>query len=122
MSWEDTPEKRGRFDVEVSDRGCRMEMGVGGTSIIGELSTAIEMSCCSSTSTTWGSGSGSASEPSEICLNILFTAIMPAAPVRAARSAPTYPGVAFASALKLKSPSKRSFAQRTFKILRRQER
>jgi hypothetical protein len=47
-------------------------------------------------------------------LNILFTAMMPAAPVNAARSAPTYPGVAFAKDV---SPSRRSFAHKTCKIL-----
>ena len=36
---------------------------------------------CSSSTSTIGSGSGSTSVLSEICLNILFTAIMPAAPV-----------------------------------------
>jgi hypothetical protein len=50
-------------------------------------------------------------------LNILFTAMMPAAPVNAARSAPTYPGVAFAKKVKLKSPSRRSFAHKTCRIL-----
>ena len=34
VSWEDRPEKRGGFDVEGSDRGGGMEMGVGGTSIV----------------------------------------------------------------------------------------
>ena len=43
-----------------------------------------------------GTFSGRTMVPSEICLNIRFTAIIPAAPVSAARSAPTYPGVAFA--------------------------
>lgn len=46
-----------------------------------------------------------------------FTAIIPAAPVRDARSAPTYPGVAFAKAAKSKSPSSLSFDAWTRNIL-----
>ena len=91
VSWEDRPEKRDRTrnDVEPSDRGCSIE---GNTSSVGGgLSTAIETSCSSSASTTWGSGSGRTSVPSDICLNILFTAIMPAAPARAARSIQVLP-------------------------------
>ena len=118
VSWEDRPENRGGFDVEASGWGCNTETGTEDTSVVGGLSITIEMSCSSSTAAASGSGSGSTSVPSEICLNILFTAIIPAAPVRAERSAPTYPGVAFARALKLKSPSNRSFAQRTLRILR----
>lgn len=42
------------------------------------------------------SASGRTRVPSESSLNIRFTATTPAAPVSADRSAPTYPGVAFA--------------------------
>ena len=40
VSWEDRPEKRGKFGVEACDRGCGMEMGVGDT-FVGGLSTDI---------------------------------------------------------------------------------
>lgn len=66
-----------------------------------------------------GRASGRTRVPSDSCLKILLTAIIPAAPVNAARSAPTYPGVAFARAVKLKSPSSLSFDERTRRILRR---
>ena len=91
--------KEGYIDVESSDQGCGIEgdMSTAG----GELSTLIEVSCSSSASTTRGSRSEIASVLSEICLKMLFTvtAIIPGAPVSAARSAPTYPDVALASAL-----------------------
>ena len=89
--------KEGYIDVESSDQGCGIEgdMSTAG----GELSTLIEVSCSSSASTTCGSRSEIASVLSEICLKMLFTAIIPGAPVSAARSAPTYPDVALASAL-----------------------
>lgn len=64
------------------------------------------------------STSGITIVPSEIPLNILLTAMIPAAPVNAVKSAPTYPGVAFANAVKSKSPSRRSLEQRTLRILR----
>lgn len=62
-------------------------------------------------------GSGRISVPSESCLNIRLTARIPAAPVKAAKSAPTYPGVALARATKLKSPSSLNLADRTRRIL-----
>ena len=40
--------------------------------------------------------SGKTRVPSDNSLNIRFTEMTPAAPVKADRSAPTYPGVAFA--------------------------
>lgn len=46
-----------------------------------------------------------------------LTAMTPAAPVKAPRSAPTYPGVALARALKLKSPDNLSEAAWTRRIL-----
>jgi hypothetical protein len=63
------------------------------------------------------SSAGKTNPPSPTSLNIRLTAMIPAAPVRADKSAPTYPGVSFAKALKSNEPSKRSFAQRTFRIL-----
>ena len=51
------------------------------------------------------------------CRNMRLTAITPAAPVNAPRSAPTYPGVALARALKLKSPDNLSEAAWTRRIL-----
>lgn len=49
--------------------------------------------------------------------NMRFIAHTPAAAVRAFRSAPTKPGVIFASLRKSKSPDNLSFLERTFRIL-----
>ena len=54
-----------------------------------EESMAIATSCSSSRLDCRGSGSGRTRVPSDSCLNIRLTAMIPAAPVSAARSAPT---------------------------------
>lgn len=104
-------------DGAMDDRLEKRDTLARGDSEMGSVSMAIVTSCSSLPFGRSSSGAGRMSVPSDNCLNIRFTAIMPAAPVNAARSAPTYPGVAFARAIKSKSPSKRSLAQRTRSIL-----
>lgn len=59
--------------------------GIGGSMIINASCSML------SGFSEWGDGSGSGriSVPSDNCLNIRFTAIIPAAPVSADKSAPT---------------------------------
>lgn len=99
----------------MEENGGRGASGFAGGVDAGGASTAMEAS--PSTSKLADTASGRVSVPSESCWKIRFTAMMPAAPVRAARSAPTYPGVAFANARKSKSPSSRSFDESTRNIL-----
>ena len=63
--------------------------------------------------------SGMTMAASERPLKMRLSAMIPAAPVSALKSAPTYPGVALARALKSNTPSSRSLEHRTRRILRR---
>ena len=92
----------------LSDSSCMMGCAIEG----------VWSNCIDSPSARLGSG-GRMIVPSESCWNIRLTAITPAVPVRAARSAPTYPGVCLASARKSKSPSSLSLEHCTFKILKK---
>ena len=86
-------------------------VGAASEACTSEESIAMVSSACSN--------SGNTIDPSDSCLKIRFTAITPAAPVNAAKSAPTYPGVTFAKDVKSKLPSSLSFEHKTFKILDR---
>ena len=96
------------------EKGAVADLGMEGASA--GASASIEMSWLSLSG--WESiPSGRTSVPSQSCLNIRFTAMIPAAPVNALKSAPTYPGVALAKAVKLKFPSNRNLMDKTCKIL-----
>jgi hypothetical protein len=60
--------------------------------------------------------SGMTMATSERLLKMRLTAMIPAAPVSALKSAPTYPGVALARALKSNVPSSRNLEDRTRRI------
>jgi hypothetical protein len=80
-----------------SDKGTIA--GAGSSSIIAEVSNVTSVE-----------SGGRTRVPSANPLKIRLTAMTPAAPVNAARSAPTYPGVFLARARKSKSPERRSLA------------
>ena len=101
------------------EKGAVVDLSMDGTSVGGPASTAIGISWL--VLSDWVSIlSGRISVTSESCLNIRFTAMIPAAPVSALKSAPTYPGVAFAKAVKLKFPSNRNLTDNTCKILQKE--
>jgi hypothetical protein len=110
-------ERGGMSKQTVGDRIWRKE------GIVVPGSVCVEdASNCASTAI-WSTDSvrmvgGKASLPSAISWKMRFTAITPAAPVRAARSAPTYPGVCLARSGKSKSPARRNLAQSTWKLIR----
>lgn len=114
-SGKEGPEEAGSgISVLGGDKVVGMELA--SRSIDGSLSTGWSI-CIEESTESISMARGRDSSPSDNCLNIRLTAIIPAAAVSEERSAPTYPGVAFARAVKSKFPSSRSFEERTRSIL-----